>query len=176
MLDRASQFDMKLHWPKVAVTNASGVVIGYESGITARPTAEQREVSGYVPEDSALTRYAHISSIMMRVERVDALAAAVIACLFGDSGQRWAGTEHGRNGAVYHLTSKGDAMIRAAEKVEGAIPLTAVQRIESITIANKAQPKADRSQALAVCARQAVELERRSRVVWHEVKALMRTT
>ena len=176
MLDRASQFDLKLTWPREAVLGKSGAVIGYESAITARPTAEQREVSGYVPDDSALTRYAHISSIMMRVERQDAVAAAVIACLFGDSGQRWAGTEHGRNGSVYHLTSKGSALIEAADKVPGAIQLTSSQRIESICIANKVQPKPDRSTALAVCARQAAELERRSRVVWHEVKAQLRTT
>jgi hypothetical protein len=176
MLDRAAQFDMKHAWPQVAVLNAAGTVIGYESGITARPTAEQREVSGYVPDDAALTRYAHVSSIMMRVERQEALAAVVIACLFGDSGQRWAGTDHGRNGSLYHLTTKGRALIDAADKAPGAIQLTTEARIESICIANKVQPKPDRSAVLAVCARQATELERRSRVVWHEVKAQLRTT
>jgi hypothetical protein len=173
MLDRASHFDMKLKWPREAVLNRHGAIIGYESAITARPTAESREVSGYVPDDAALTRYAHVSSIIMRVERVDALAATVIACLFGDAGQRWAGTEHGRNGSLYHLTAKGHSLVDAADKVVGAIQLTAPTRMESICIANKVQPKADRSAVLAVCARQSVELERRARAVWHEVKLRM---
>ena len=171
MLDRAAQFGLKFSWPQSPVFDSDGGIIGYESAITARPTAELREVSGYVPDDAALTRYAHVSATMMRVERKDGLAAAVIAFLFGDAGQRWAASDHGRNGSIYHLTAKGNALIDAAIAAPGAIQLTAEQRIESICIANKVQPKAERSAALAVCARQAEQLERRARDVWHTVKS-----
>jgi hypothetical protein len=171
MLERAEKFSVQASWPQVPVLGLGGSIIGYESGITARPTAEQREVSGYMPDEFALERYARVSLAMMRVERKDGLAAAVIAILFGDAGQRWAGSDHGRNGALYHLTAKGTALIDAAIAAPGAIQLTADQRVESICIANKVQPKAERSAALAVCARQAEQLERRARDVWHMVRS-----
>jgi len=172
MLDRAAAFSCKDAWPREPVFNDAGAIIGYESAITARPTAETREVSGYVPDDAALTRYAHVSQLMMRVERLDKVAAAVIGLFFGDAGQRWANNpEHGRAGALYHLTSKGRVLIEAAEKVPGAIQLTAEQRIESICLVNKAQPKPDRTTALAVCGREAGKLERSARAVWHTAKS-----
>lgn len=174
MLDRAAQHALKLAWPKLPVLNAKGICIGYESAITARPTAEVRAVSGYVPDDAVLTRYAHVSSMMMRVERKDAFAALVIATFFGDSGEHWAtvDTGQGRNGALYHLTAKGKALIDAAAKLPGAIQLTAPERMASICIANKAQPKQERTAALAVCARQAEDIERQARAVWHLVKSI----
>lgn len=170
MLDRASQFGVDMKWPREPVFNRAGAIIGYESSITARPTAEQREISGYVPDDGVLTRYADVSSMMLKVERRDRDSAIVIALLFGDAGQRWAGYEHGRIGALYHLTAKGKALVNAACNVPGAIQLTAPERIESICIANKVQPKPERTSHLAVCARQAEDLERRARSTWHEVK------
>lgn len=170
MLDRAAAFSNRDAWPREPVLNDAGHVIGWESAITARPTAETREISGYVPDHEALERYARVSKQMMRVERADAMAATVIAIMFGDSGQRWATTDHGRNGSLYHLTVKGCALIDAAANAPGAIQLTAQQRIESICLVNKAQPKQERTVALAVCARQAEDLERRARSVWHTVK------
>lgn len=171
MLDRAAQFAVDQSWPKEPVLNANGACIGWESAITARPTAETREISGYVPDDAALTRYAHVSKIMMRVQGVDSLSSTVLACLYGDAAQRWAVSDHGRNGAIYHLTEKGAAIIAAAANAPGAIELTAQARIESICTVNKVQPKQERTGALAVCARQAEELERRARAVWHSVQA-----
>jgi hypothetical protein len=172
MLDRANQFGMKHHWPREAVLNAAGATIGWESAITARPTAETRAVSGYIPDDQALTRYAHVSSLMLRVERVDRLAAAVIALFFGELGNRWAlgETGHGRTGALYHLTAKGQALVTAASKDPRSVQLTAQARIESLAIANKVKATEERSAALAVCSRQAERLEVEARAVWHEVR------
>lgn len=171
MLDRAAQFANSDAWPRVQVLNAAGACIGWESAITARPTAETRSISGYVPDEFAMTRYADVSRLMMKVERRDGLSATVIGLLFGDAGQRWATGEHGRLGALYHITTKGRLLIEAADKLPGAVPLTAEQRIESICLVNKAQPKPERTIALAVCAREANKLEKRAREVWHLVKS-----
>ena len=172
MLERAEQFGMSFRWPQEPVLNAAGATIGWESAITARPTAETRAVSGYIPDDIALTRYAHVSSLMLRVERVDRLAAAVIALYFGEAGNRWAlgETGHGRTGALYHLTTKGQALVAAASKDPHSIQLTPQSRIESLAIANKVKATEERSTALAVCARQAERLEVEARAVWHEVR------
>lgn len=169
MLDRAAQFgSLKYRLPQEPVFGSQGQIIGNRSSISARPTAEQREVSGYVPDDAALTRYAHVSATMMRVERRDTLAAAVIALLFGDAGQRWAATEQGRDGSLYRLTAKGKKLI-AADK--NPLQITDEELIANICITNKKQPKAETTAALAVCARQASDLERRARAVWHLVKS-----
>ena len=171
MLDRAASMAVEYQWPKEPVLNAAGAVIGWESAITAWPTAELRPHGGYEPDIATAQRSARVSKVMMRVERSDALAATVIACLFGDSGQRWADKDigHGRNGALYHLTAKGKAIITAAANRPGALELTAQQRIENECIGNKTKPKPELTAALAVCARQAEDLERRARGVWHSV-------
>lgn len=171
MLDRAAQFSSDAIWPRVQVLNAAGACIGWESGITARPTAETRSIVGYMPDEDSSLRFADVSAAMLLVERQDRLAAQVISLVFGDAGQRWTLSEHGRMGALYHLTVKGRVLIEAAEKAPGAIQLTAEQRIESICLVNKAQPKQERTVALAVCARQAEDLERKARAAWHTVQS-----
>jgi hypothetical protein len=168
-------------WPQEPVLNAIGDCIGYRSAISARPTAELHEVSGNVPDSETLTRAARVSRLMQQVERRGMLsphvnAAEVIALYFGDLGARWAGSQtgHGRFGSLFHLTAKGRALIAEANKAPNSVQLIASERIESIAIANKVQPKAPRSEELAVCARQAEDLERKARVVWHEVQSVLR--
>lgn len=170
MLDRAAQFANNDAWPRVQVLGKGGACIGWESAITARPTAESRSISGYVPDEFAMTRYADVSRNMQRVERKDGLAALALSVFFGDIGQKWAtsGAEHGRNGALYRLTVKGRALIEADEKVPGAIPLPADSRMWNIAFAGA--KNADRKTALAVCARQAEALEKRARAAWHMAK------
>lgn len=172
MLDRAAAMAVEFQWPREPVLSVCGAVIGWESAITAWPTAELRPHGGYEPDIETAQRYARISKVMMRMERVDALASTVIACLFGDTGQRWADKDigHGRNGALYHLTAKGKAIVAAAANRPGALELTAQQRIENECIGNKTKPKPELTAALAVCARQAEDLERRARAVWHSVQ------
>lgn len=171
MLDRAATFDTgNAHWPKCPVFNDNGDVIGHESAITARPTAETKEITGHAPDDEALIRYARVSKQMMRVERRDALASKVLEFLFGDLGARWATTEHGRNGALYHLTVKGIALIDTDNK-RSSLQLPPDARIWSICTVNQKQPKQERSTALAVCRLQAAKLEMQARAVWHEVTA-----
>lgn len=172
MLERASSLSIEHRWPTVPVMSGD-MVIGRECGITAWPTAETKQVSGNIPDDVVLTRYAHVSSLMLLVERRSRLAANVIALLFGELGNRWAlgATGFGRTGALFHLTDKGQALVVAASKVPGAIQLTPQARIESLAITNKVKATEERSAALAVCARQAERLELEARVVWHAVRA-----
>jgi len=172
MLERQESLAVERRWPTVPVLSGENV-IGYECGITAWPTAETREISGYTPDLAALTRYADVSKLMLLVERRSRLAATVIALYFGELGNRWAQGEtgHGRAGSLYHLTAKGQALVTAASKAPGSIQLTAPERIESLAIVNKAKPTEERSQALAVCVRQAERLEVEARAVWHGVKA-----
>jgi hypothetical protein len=173
MLERAENFGQRHHWPQQPVLNALGATIGWESAITARPTAETRPLSGNVPDDAVLSRYAEVSSMMLKVERLDRLSAAVIALFFGELGNRWATGEtgHGRVGALYHLTAKGQALVVAASKDPRSVQLTPQQRIESLAITNKVKATEERSTALAVCTRQAERLEVEARAVWHEVRA-----
>lgn len=173
MLDRASSLAMNVPWPRVPVLNKAGACIGWESGVTAFPTAEVRQVSGYMPDEELITRAALVNKNMLRVERADPNAAAIIALFFGDSGERWSkDPKHGRVGALYHLTQRGKKLIEAAETAPNAIELTAADRIESICIVNASQPKEERTTALAVCSREAAKLERHARAVWHAVKAI----
>jgi hypothetical protein len=173
MLERAEAFGSVTHaWPMEPVLTAAGVCIGHRSAITARPTAETHEVSGYVPDDQVLTRYAHVSKIMLLVERRSALAATVLALYFGEAGNRWAlgTTGHGRVGALYHLTEKGRALVAAASTEPNTIQIPAPQRLEVLAAVNKAKATEERSMALAKCCRQAEHLEREARAAWHDAK------
>lgn len=171
MLERAELFGTLgvQVWPSSQpVYDTSGfIVIDWERAISARPTAEMRPAAGYTPDDTVLQRYAHMSLMMMRVERVDRLSAAVICELFGDAGARWAATDDGRLGALYHLTARGRAMITAADAVKGALDLTAMARMESLCITSRTQPTPEKLAALQRCAVQAQQLELQARAVWH---------
>jgi len=177
MLERAEAFGSVTYtWPMEPVLTAAGVCIGHRSAITARPTAETHEVSGYVPDDRVLERYAHVSRLVMLVERRSQLSATVLALYFGESGNRWAlgTTGHGRVGALYHLTDKGRALVAAASAEPNAIQIPAPQRLEVIAAVHKAQPRAkaaeERAMALAKCCRQAEQLEKEARAAWHDAK------
>lgn len=176
MLERAEALSLRFTWPQEAVLTDDGTCIGYRSAITARPTAELAAHGGVEPDSEVLLKYARVSLRMQSVERKSPIAAASIALYFGDLGARWAGSQtgHGRIGALFHLTRKGKALIAEAEKDPHAISLPTTERIESIAIANKVQPKQPRTEALAVASRQAEDLERKARAVWHEVSAILR--
>jgi len=155
------------------VHDAYGRMIGYERAITARPTAETRAQSGYVPDSDVLQRYAHMSALLKRVEALSRTASCVMALLYGDLGQRWAPeAPHGRLGALYHLTAKGQQLIkddaRKTKQNGAAIDLTAPARMWNI--AGAKQPNAERAQALSYCATQAKALELDARAVWFSVK------
>ncbi len=172
MLARGESLAVEFKWPMVPVYGADGItVIGKESGITAWPTSETKEVSGYMPDGEAMTRAADVNRMLIKVGRIDAMSFNVISLLYGDAGQDWAPTEHGRNAAVYHFTVKGMALVNEAAKVPGALDVTPPVCIRSIVLADKAQPKPNRTLSLAVCARQAAKLEERARAVWHTAKS-----
>lgn len=173
MLARAESLKVEGYaWPTVPVMSGD-VVIGRECGVTAWPTAETREVTGYMPDHEAMANGASLNRRFIRVIQADPVSAQVLANLFGDLGSRWASGEHGmgRIGSLFLLTEKGQALVDEAAKVPGALAVSAQTRIENIALADKVQPKPARTLALAVCARQAAKLEERARAVWHRVKS-----
>lgn len=175
MLERAEMFGGVKHAPvarePVFDSRTGACIIGHESALSARPTAELRPEAGYVPDDGQLHLYAVVSARVMRVERLHAMSAVVLETIFGDAGQRWTGTAHGRLGALYHLTAKGRAICTEAAKVPGAIDMTSAQRIEAMCAVQAVQPKPERTQQLAFCMAQAEMLELQARATWHQVRS-----
>jgi hypothetical protein len=175
MLERAEMFGGVKHAPvarePVYDSRTGECIIGHESALSARPTAELRPEAGYVPDDGQLHLYAVVSSRVMRVERLHAQSAVVLEVLFGDAGQRWTGNAHGRLGALFYLTAKGRAMCSEAAKAAGALDMTSAQRIESMCAVQAVQPKPERAQQLAFCLAQAEMMELHARATWHQVRS-----
>lgn len=188
MLERSELFSVRAYPEQRRIYDEAGRCIGFESGITARPTAELRAAGGYVPDDDVLTRFAHVSAVLKRVERRSPLAAAVFECFYGDLGERWAllSTDYGRLGALFHLTDKGKELLREeqeqrrrqlvgpklnkrrlARQASAQLHVTEVERMENLVHQCAA---AGRGEALARCSCQARELERAARSVWAEVR------
>jgi hypothetical protein len=174
-LERASMFSVTHSMPTVPVYDDEGNVIARECGITAWPTAESRAVSGYVPESETLTRFAHVSRLLKRVEQRSRQSAQVLELLYGDLGQRWATNEPwGRLGSLFHVTSKGRQLLDEARAAKGAIDLPDTSRMEVIAAVQKAQPNVARGQALAYCQTQARALEKLATTTWVEVSRQQR--
>lgn len=185
MLERSELFSVRYYPEQRRVYDAAGRCIGFESGITARPTAEVRAAGGYVPDDEVLTRFAHVSAVLKRVERHSAVAARVLAAFYGDLGERWAflSTDYGRLGALFHLTEKGAELLqadadarrralasvkpKAKRKATAQLHVTLVERMENLVHAAGA---AGRKAELARVSAQARELEQRARSVWCEAR------
>lgn len=174
MLERAELFG-SVHHPPIAMepvydSRTGETVIGRESALSARPTAEIRPEAGYVPDDGDLTLYGVVSSRVAKVERRDAVAALVLSLLFGDAAERWSGTSQGRLGSLYALTAKGRSWTADESRKPGAMVLTDDRRLETLCAVQATQPKPERAEILTVCKAQAELLELRARAVWHEVK------
>lgn len=170
LLERAELFSAAGRVPPAAelVYDDDGHVIGQCSGITARPTAELREQSGYVPDNETLVRYAHVSMLMTLVERESRQASQVLELLYGDLGQRWAPTvPYGRIGALFHITAKGRKLLDACDN---PLELSSVKRMWNLVVVHDVQHNAERSQAFAYCQTQAQTLEQKARTVWLAVK------
>ena len=157
---------------EVPVLDKRGEVIGYERAISARPTAELRQATGYVPDLDTLQRYAHVSRILKNVSARSRAAEYTLECLYGDLGQRWVGSElYGRLGALFHLTTKGRQILDEARAVPGAIDVTDVKRMETLVTVQLVQPKPDRAQQFAYCFAQAEAMAQRARQAWAQAKA-----
>jgi hypothetical protein len=82
-----------------------GEIISTGYAITARPTAELRQASGYVPDSRAMELFAEVSSVLRGLEW---RAVAVLRAYYGDLGtERARNPKPGRIGALYHLTKAG---------------------------------------------------------------------
>lgn len=153
------------------ICDDDGNVIARVRHVTARPTAELREMAGYVPDNETLQRYAHISAMLKQVEHASPLLAKVLELLFGDHGQRWAPSEpFGRLGALFHVTAKGRQMLCEARKAPHAIDISDTRRMEVLATVHSVQPNAERAQSFAYCLQQAKTLEERALALWNSIK------
>lgn len=171
MLEHQALFSVAHPSDDQPVHDACGRVIGHASVITARPTAETREPSGYTPDIKTLRNYARTSMRLKRVAAESRVAAQVLECMYGDLGQRWDGHEkYGRQGCLFHLTAKGKAMLQAARSVQGALLIADVARMEVLCAVQQIKPNAERGQALATCVAQAQSLLHSAQQCWLLVK------
>jgi hypothetical protein len=162
---------------RAPVLGKYGQLIGWQAVLDARPTAETRNIGGYLPDAAAMNTYAEVSAKLKRLERLSAVSALVVELIYGDIGQRWATQDgldqpFGRTGALFHITHKGRQLIVAARKHAAAVSSTSLndeEQIEVIVKVQRAQPRPERGQALAYCAAQAKQLEQQARVAWHAV-------
>ncbi len=147
------------------VYGKQGQVIGTESGITARPTAELQQPVGYTPDLKVLRDFAIISA---RMKRLDRKHARVLELLYGDHGQRWIvdGEPWGRLGSLFHMTAKGRQMLTAARKVEGALSRPDTERMLVFAAVHGTRPTAESKQAFACCQAQALVLEAAALDAW----------
>lgn len=154
------------------------------ASISARPTAEYRNVVVNAPDNKALELYGKISRSLMLLERRSALACAVFEALYGDLGARWAPTRVGRIAALYHLTEAGRRMLEAddRERVAKKQPPAALaphlrmaNELEQRAGATMGRERAERRRiGLMRCERQAMELRAEACSGWNAVKAEQR--
>jgi hypothetical protein len=170
MLDRAEAF----HQPYCS-----------RGAISARPTAEYRNVVVHAPDNKALEMYGAISRMLMLLERRSALCCAVLEALYGDLGARWAPTRVGRLAAVYHLTEAGRRLLEADDRERVAKKQPPATLAPHLRMANElegprdgksvSRERADRRRVgLMRCERQAMELRAQACASWNAVKSEQR--
>jgi len=148
-----------------------GVVVYPEHDLTARPTAETRSASGYVPDSRAMELHALVSKRLRTVERKSPTAVAVLECYYGDLGEQWArGGKPGRIGSVYHITVAGQRLLEAsaAEAAKRGQPasLSLARRMLNEVAASK-KPEHVRVRLLQA-EKQAAELRIEAERLWRE--------
>jgi hypothetical protein len=175
MFERAEMYSIAREYAveRAPVFGKHGQVIGWRDVLDARPTAELRSIGGYVPNEAQMETYATVSAKLKRLERLSPISVLVLELWYGDMGQRWATQDgldqpYGRQGALFHVTVKGRALIAKARK-DSRLELSDEEQIEVIVKVQRAQPRRERGQALAYCAAQAKLLERQARGAWRAV-------
>jgi hypothetical protein len=159
-------------WPSLH----EGAIVYPEHDLTAHPTAEVRQPSGYVPDSVAMELYAQVSATLKALERRSALCVAALEAYYGDLGADWARTpKPGRIGAIYHLTDAGarllDAAAEDARKRGQPRGLSPARRMQNECAAKKTER---RRVGLLGADRQAVLLHARACAGWCEVRAELR--
>jgi hypothetical protein len=147
-----------------------------EEPITAKPILGSSEAAGVQADDSALTRFAITSRRVERVRDTSPALAVALSVYYGDVGQRWALTEHGRIFSLYHLTPSGRRLARWGEHASKAadLGLTAQERIGAQAALEARQPKADRRALLDASGQQAADLYRRAARAWNKLSTTKR--
>lgn len=154
-----------------------GAIVTTGREITARPTAETRNASGYTPNDAAMELFADVSGVLRVIERQSWLAVAVLEAWFGDLGAQWAlEKKPGRLASLFHLTPAGTKLL-AVSADEAATKGQPVVGTPSRRMANEIA-RAGKSERVRVavlrCERQATELKRAASEMWCEARREMK--
>ncbi len=137
--------------------------------LSARPKPQQDGGSGVQPDDSALTRFAITSRRVSAVRAQSPALAHALSVYYGDAGQRWGLTDHGRIFSLYHLTPSGKKLAKWGEKTgnQDDLGLTAQERIGTQAALEAGQPKRERAALLEGAGKQSKDLYERAATAWN---------
>jgi len=153
-------------WGRVA----DGEIVYSGREVTARPTAETRNASGYTPELRDLYKHAEASMVL---RTMDWRAVAVLRAYYGDDGAEWARRpKPGRIGALFVLTRAGARMLEAAEQdaTKRGQPRACMSPQRHMANEVAAKQTEQRRARLLQCERQALLLRAEAWRTWCEAK------
>jgi hypothetical protein len=147
--------------------------------LTARPTAELRQGSGYTPELKDMERHAEVNGVLRVVARRCPMAWYALQAYYGDLAADWQRTlpKPGKIGALYHLTEAGRRLLQdsAAEALKRGQPIASspARRLQNECATPK---KSERTRVrLMQCERQALLLRAEAFAAWCEARVECRT-
>lgn len=179
MLDRAETYSLEAAMTAMQVRGEDISPLHPTKPVTARPTAEVKNVSGYVPDNKTLEKYATVSRRLAMVEREWPVAAAALEYYFGDVGFRSGDTDHGRMLSLYTLTASGKKLIelskRQTEKDSVTLHLSDHERmaVQADLERIPGQSKLKRKMLLRAADREAIELLREAGRIWNRTGRLL---
>jgi len=177
MLERAWAF--KVNWlpdPELFAARLARQPWEPDPGdITAQPTAEVRAPGGTMPNEGAISRYARVSRLVRDVAALDLASAGVLALFYGDQGQRWGRTVHGRLFALYPQTGAGRELLQtahASRKKEGRpdLGLSAAEQLFVTFEVLAVQPKPVLRALQAKARVQALRAYEQACTLWRQAK------
>jgi hypothetical protein len=63
-----------------------------------------------------MSRFARVSKVLRKLERIDKTAGEVLQAFYGDAGSRWGRTPYGRLFAIWPMTPAGDELVKLSRE------------------------------------------------------------
>jgi hypothetical protein len=165
--------------PAAWASVCDGAIVYSGCEVTARPTAEVREASGYLPELKDMERHAEVGGVLRVVARRCPIAWYALQAYYGDLAADWQRTlpKPGKIGALYHITEAGRRLLQdsAAEALKRGQPIASspARRLQNECAMAK---KSERTRVrLMQCERQALLLRAEAFAAWCEARVECRT-